>query len=566
MSTASNTLKSGRNRWTFLGGIVGAIVLALFAFSLPALLKRVSTPSKAEPTVAVSSPARTVAEGEAGVVGDLTVTEEAMQLADITVAPMARRLIHEKLAVTGVVEPGGDRLARITPRVAGKVSRVFAVVGDEVRAGQTLALLESAELAQAQAAYKQATARIKAAEVNLSRQRELARLGAFAGPAVEESRTRAVDAEQQVQDSRRRIQTARADLTETESAQDALNAEVQQAETALGVVSTRLARTRNLFKEELVSRQELEQTEADQKKAEADVTVAKSKAAQGVARLASTRTQVKAAEDEYALAQKRNTIAAQSKSRQEKVYQGGFLTSKEIVEAETALRQARLDQQVTAESVRLSGGTPGSGNTVAVVSPLAGRVQERAVTLGETVDTQHPLFTVVNLGVVWANLQVAPRDLSRVRVGMPVELTFEGNPGRTFSGKVASTGTVADETTRAVPVRVALSNPAGTLRPGAFVRGSVVTDVRREQIAVPEDAVQEHTGKKTVYVAVGDKPGAFEVRHILVGEPTADGLREVKSGLKGTERIAVHGTFYLKSEALKSMLSDGCCAVETKKE
>ena len=37
--------------------------------------------------------------------------------------------------------------------------------------------------------------------------------------------------------------------------------------------------------------------------------------------------------------------------------------------------------------------------------------------------------------------------------------------------------------------------------------------------------------------------------------------REVAEGLNPGERIATQGTFYLKSEALKSALSDGCCAV-----
>ena len=37
--------------------------------------------------------------------------------------------------------------------------------------------------------------------------------------------------------------------------------------------------------------------------------------------------------------------------------------------------------------------------------------------------------------------------------------------------------------------------------------------------------------------------------------------REVTDGLQPGEKLATHGTFYLKSEAMKSALSDGCCAV-----
>jgi cobalt-zinc-cadmium efflux system membrane fusion protein len=91
------------------------------------------------------------------------------------------------------------------------------------------------------------------------------------------------------------------------------------------------------------------------------------------------------------------------------------------------------------------------------------------------------------------------------------------------------------------------------------VRGHVITDVRRERVTVPLKALQEHQGKATVYVLLPSPPGSFQVRHVSLGI-SGDGWREISQGLTAGEPIAVNGTFYLKSEALKSQLSDGCCA------
>jgi cobalt-zinc-cadmium efflux system membrane fusion protein len=139
-----------------------------------------------------------------------------------------------------------------------------------------------------------------------------------------------------------------------------------------------------------------------------------------------------------------------------------------------------------------------------------------------------------------------------------VSLSSETAPGRLFVGRVSDMGSGADESTRSVRVRVALLNRDGALRPGSFVRGYATTDVRRERVTVPVGALQEHTGKPTVYVAM-DATGTFEVRHVRLGVH-GPGWREISTGLKAGERIATGGTFYLKSEALKSSLSDGCCA------
>jgi cobalt-zinc-cadmium efflux system membrane fusion protein len=503
--------------------------------------------------------AEATAPPEAGKVGDLTITQEAVELAEIKLAPATARLVAEKLPVSGSIEPGGDRLARLTPRVAGKVVSVSAVVGDAVRAGQTLALIESTELAQAQAAYRQAATRVAVARNHLARQRKLAQLGAFGQPPVHEARRAAIAAEGEINVAESEVAAAKAEVAEAQSQLGALQAAETQAKTKVTVAESRFKRQDALFKEELTSRQDWEQAQADFQSAQADVEVAQANIAQGQAKLETERAHLKAAQAKLAEAQKRAQIADQELSREEAVYKGRYVTSKEIVEAEAVQRQAELERQAAAQNVRLLGGLPGGGSTVALTTPIAGRVQERDASLGETVDTEHALFTVINLDHVWAQLAVTPRDLPRVRPGQRVELTSEGSPGRTFVGKVSAIGNTADEKTRAVRVRVALANPGDALRPQTFVRGNVITDERQERVTVPIGALQEHQGKPTVYVALDGKPMVYEVRHVKLGV-SSKGWREIAAGLAAGERVAANGTFYLKSEALKSQLSDGCCA------
>lgn len=556
MSTLSFPQKA-RPRRAVVTFVVAVLLLSVGGFIAARLLRRPAAPAVPVTSAAVVQPAMVNGTGKAG---DLVVTEEAMELAEIKVAPAQTRLVTETLAVSGTIEPGGDRSAKITPRVKGKILSLSAVVGDSVRAGQTLGLIESAELAEAQAAYQQATTKLSAARNNLSRQQKLARLGQFGQPQLEQARTRVVDAEQQIYDARRSLQTEKAELAAAENQRRSLQAQVTQAEAQVSVAKTRLNRSQLLFKEELVSRQDLEQAEADHQKAQSDLEVARANVSQNESRIQSANAQVSVAEKEYEGARKRGDIASASLTREERVYQGQFLTSKEIVDAEAAVRQAELDRRTATQTVRMLGGTPGGESVVALTTPIAGRVQERNVSLGETVDTEHAAFTVINLDLLWAQLAVAPRDLSAVHVGQRVDLTSEAAPGQTLSGTVSSLGSAADETTRAVPVRVALKNGNRALRPGAFVRGRILTDIRHERVTVPTGAIQEHPGNKmSVYVAREGVPGAFEVRHVKLGIHGA-GWREIASDLQAGEKIAISGTFYLKSEALKSALSDGCCA------
>jgi len=82
-----------------------------------------------------------------------------------------------RLAVTtelpGEVQVNGDRMAHVAPRVGGVVREVLASLGDEVRAGQLMAVLESRELADAKAAFLAANERLGLAQATFEREEHL---------------------------------------------------------------------------------------------------------------------------------------------------------------------------------------------------------------------------------------------------------------------------------------------------------------------------------------------------------------------------------------------------------
>jgi cobalt-zinc-cadmium efflux system membrane fusion protein len=221
---------------------------------------------------------------------------------------------------------------------------------------------------------------------------------------------------------------------------------------------------------------------------------------------------------------------------------------------------AEVELDAAAENVRLLGGLPGQGSKILLMAPIAGTVQEAELTLGETVDSEHLAFTVVNLSEVYAELALAPADLAKVKVGDTVELFADASPEKPFLAELTGIGAATDPVTRTVAARAKVRTPSPLLAVGSFVKATIVTDVRQERLTVPLEALQDHTGRPTLYVATKDQQGLFEVRHVTLGT-AGDEWREVTDGLKPGEPLATHGTFYLKSEAMKSALSDGCCSV-----
>jgi cobalt-zinc-cadmium efflux system membrane fusion protein len=98
---------------------------------------------------------------------------EVVRAAGIVTAPAGLATLPATVDLPGELAADPDRSARLTARVPGRVVDVKAKEGDRVKAGQTIAVLESPELARASAALDAANARARVARLNAERLRSL---------------------------------------------------------------------------------------------------------------------------------------------------------------------------------------------------------------------------------------------------------------------------------------------------------------------------------------------------------------------------------------------------------
>lgn len=166
-----------------------AITIALATLSLAGCGK-----SEPTPTITVQAAAKTGAaadkpaekgdekhghgehkEGEAGH-GDadlLKLTAEAIEAAGIKTEEIAEAEIVDQLIVTATIRPNQDRITHVSPRVSGRIVTVQAKLGDPVKAGQTLAVLDSLEVGEAHSAYLQARTQHTVAKADFERAEKL---------------------------------------------------------------------------------------------------------------------------------------------------------------------------------------------------------------------------------------------------------------------------------------------------------------------------------------------------------------------------------------------------------
>jgi cobalt-zinc-cadmium efflux system membrane fusion protein len=105
--------------------------------------------------------------------GRIRLSDEAVREFGVETAVAAGGRLDHALKLPGEVVLNADRVAHIVPRVSAIVREVRKNIGDNVDAGEVMAVMESRELAEARAADLSAEARLKLAESTFKRVNEL---------------------------------------------------------------------------------------------------------------------------------------------------------------------------------------------------------------------------------------------------------------------------------------------------------------------------------------------------------------------------------------------------------
>lgn len=105
--------------------------------------------------------------------GQIRLTEDEIKAAKIRTEDAEEAEVHERIQVTATIQANQDKLAHVAPRVPGRIVGITAKLGDRVKAGQTLASLDSIELGEAHSAWLQAESQFKVAQADFERSEKL---------------------------------------------------------------------------------------------------------------------------------------------------------------------------------------------------------------------------------------------------------------------------------------------------------------------------------------------------------------------------------------------------------
>ena len=196
----------------------------------------------------------------------------------------------------------------------------------------------------------------------------------------------------------------------------------------------------------------------------------------------------------------------------------------EVADAQVALAQAQLARMV-------------------VRAPFDGVAGIRSVSLGDYVKDGADIVNLEDRSRMWVDFRLPERSLGAVKPGLPVQITLDAMPGRSFAGLVEALDTQVDSNGRSLLVRARVEKPGPELKSGMFARARVVFAVRERALMVPEEALVPQGGKQFLVLAVPAPASASApAGNDGSGRPALVSKRiEVKLGVRQNGKVEILG-------------------------
>lgn len=252
---------------------------------------------------------------------------------------------------------------------------------------------------------------------------------------------------------------------------------------------------------------------------------------------------------DFQAAKRAEELARTTFNREKNLWDKKITAEQDYLSARNAHQESRIRLEAAKQKLQAIGYDEKTSGTearfLALTSPIAGRIIDRALTLGAYVDSPQAVFTVADLGVVWVETALPPGNLGFFKEGQEAVISSGNHEAR---GKLIFISPAISADTRTAKALIELGNAGGLWRPGAFVTALITSPAAETMLLVPKSALQTIEGQAAVFIRTAH---GFEKRAVMTGQQDSRQV-EIISGLQEGEEIAITGTFTLKAELGKS--------------
>ncbi len=234
--------------------------------------------------------------------------------------------------------------------------------------------------------------------------------------------------------------------------------------------------------------------------------------------------------------------------RREKAYKDKAVSEVAVIQARADLNAAKAAKAAANAAVKRA--TIDLSHT-RILAPISGKASLNLVDEGNLVGAGEYtlLTTIVRDDHIYAYFTVNERDLLRFRQVLEaqpspaventrIQLGLANQDDHPFEGKIDYIDPLVDTASGTIRIRGIFPNPDHRILPGLYARVKIPTGDAKNELLVPETAVNRD--QKGYYLLVADPYDKVRYQPIEPG-PLVGHLRVVRQGVKAEDRVIING-------------------------
>ncbi|OYW75934.1 MAG: hypothetical protein B7Z37_11070 [Verrucomicrobia bacterium 12-59-8] len=161
---------------------------------------------------------------------------------------------------------------------------------------------------------------------------------------------------------------------------------------------------------------------------------------------------------------------------------------------------------------------------------------------GATVRLRQTMLTIPDMSQMGVRVNVHESQIKKVRIGQPVKVRVDAEPGKELDGRVAELAVLPDSSSsrytpnlKVYPCTIHINGYHPWMKPGMNAKVEIIVDQLADVLYVPVQSIEVEQDHHFCYIS---NNGALERREISTGLFN-DEFIEVRDGLQGGEAVAL---------------------------
>jgi len=208
-------------------------------------------------------------------------------------------------------------------------------------------------------------------------------------------------------------------------------------------------------------------------------------------------------------------------------------------------------------------------NSVNILSPIEGSVNEVNIKIGTYVDAKNKMFEITNNKDIHADFMIYEKDVHLIKKGQKIHFTVANRQDKEFTAEIFAIGQEFESNTRAIHIHAKINEAVSGLIPGMYISGHLHTDENYTP-TLPNDAIVAEGTKSFIFVLENlafaerqheheegeneaeEPQKAFKMVEVITGQKD-EGYTEVKliDSLPENTQIVLNAAYYLLADMKK---------------